>query len=205
MFKLTGGTISGNSSTNGNGVAVMNKGAFSMGGDAAIPATDDVYLDTTNSRTISVDGTLSSTSTVATITPKAYSNGKVVLSGSALGSEYTKFEVTPKTGEIWGISNAGKLVQSVSPGITISVPTYSNDVLDLTATGKTADGSGYTFSAKTGYSSYLWTVNGTVYSTTSNTVTIPKAGLPLTNILMLVATDSAGNVHEAKCTFTVSE
>ena len=205
LFKLTGGTISGNSSTNGNGVAVMNKGAFSMGGDAAIPATDDVYLDTTNSRTISVDGTLSSTSTVATITPAVYSNGKVVLSGSALGSEYTKFEVTPKTGEIWGISNAGKLVQSVSPGITISVPTYSNDVLDLTATGKTSDGSGYTFSAKTGYSSYLWTVNGTVYSTTSNTVTIPKAGLPLTNILMLVATDSAGNVHEAKCTFTVSE
>lgn len=205
LFKLTGGTISGNSSTNGNGVAVMNRGAFSMGGDAAIPATDDVYLDTTNSRTISVDGTLSSTSTVATITPKAYSNGKAVLSGSALGSEYTKFEVTPKTGETWGISSEGKLVQSVSPGITISVPTYTNDVLDLTATGKTSDGSGYTFSAKTGYSSYLWTVNGAVYSTTANTVTIPKDGLPLTNILMLVATDAAGNVHEAKATFTVSE
>ena len=205
LFKLTGGTISGNSSTNGNGVAVMNRGAFSMGGDAAIPATDDVYLDTTNSRTISVDGTLSSTSTVATITPKAYSNGKAVLSGSALGSEYTKFEVTPKTGEIWGISSEGKLVQSVSPGITISVPTYTNDVLDLTATGKTSDGSGYIFSAKSGYSSYLWTVNGAVYSTTANTVTIPKDGLPLTNILMLVATDAAGNVHEAKATFTVSE
>ena len=204
-FTLNGGEISENKAVNLGG-AVYNQGTFSIQGASVIPADltsdakNDVYLVTGS--TITVPSTLSGTAPIATITPESYTVGTPVLGGTKVGSEYTKFDITPKTGETWGIASDGKLVQSVSSGITISVPTYTNADLELTAA---ESGTNYVFTAKGGYASYLWTVNGLVYTTIANTVTIPKAGLPLTNVLMLVATDSAGNVHEAKATFTVTD
>ena len=180
---MSGGTIKGNTAQgNGNGVYLSNIGKFSMSESALVSSNNDVYLP--SGKYITVNGSLSATSPVATITPSAYTDGATVLSGTSalLASEYAKFAVTPCTGENWGISSAGKLVQTISSGISISVPTYTNDDLELTAN---ESGENYVFTAKAGYSSYIWTVAGKVYTTTENTVSIPKAGLPLTNVLLL--------------------
>lgn len=202
---LNGGEISENKAVNLGG-AVYNQGTFSITGNSVIPADlssdakNDVHLFTGS--TITVTGTLSGTAPIATISPESYTVGTPLLTGTAVASEYSKFALVPHGTENWVITNSGKLSIRVDSSFTISVPEYTNDILDLTAT---ESGTNYVFTAKAGYASYLWTVAGQVYTTTTNSVTIPKAGLPLTNILMLVATDSAGNVHEAKATFTVTD
>lgn len=204
-FTLNGGEISENKAVNLGG-AVYNLGTFSIKGDSVIPADlasdakNDVHLYTGS--TITVSGTLTGTAPVATITPEVYTVGTPVLDGTAVASEYTKFALAPHGTENWAITSGGKLSLSVDSSFTITVPTYTNDDLELTAA---ESGTNYVFTAKAGYSSYLWTVAGQVYTTTTNSVTIPKAGLPLTNVILLVATDSSGNFHEAKATFTVTD
>lgn len=200
---MTGGTVSSNSATR-NGSGVYNGGVFMMSGDARVDSSDDVYLPT--GKTIRIAGTLSGTTPVATITPSAYTAGTGVLSidsasGTTMADEYTKFALSNSA---WEINSSGLLQEAgASAGITITVPTYTNDDLELTAS---ASGTNYVFTAKAGYSSYIWTIDSTSETTTSETWTMSASGLSVgTHTLLLIATDSSGNSHEATTTITISE
>ena len=124
IMKMTGGTISGNTaSEHGNGVYVStHKRVMEMSGSAKIDTDNDVYLDgmSQNNAKITVDGTLNPLGGIAArITPKNYSETPPVqvLTG-AVGSNYTKFAVTPDVKEdgiaqTWIIDSAGKLKKSI--------------------------------------------------------------------------------------------
>ena len=112
-FTMSGGIISTNTSTNGNGVAVLNNGTFTMSGSANVVSDNDVYL--MSGRYITVAGFLSATAPVATITPENYAEGTQILSlstdsSATLAQEYNKFGVVQKLdGTEWGINSEGKL------------------------------------------------------------------------------------------------
>ena len=112
----TGCTITGNTAQRGGGVYVKG-GTFKMSGSAVVtPATgseanskgkNDVYLK--SGQAITVDGTLSN-NPAARITPESYTEGRQVLNGSEVGSEYYKFEVTPESSTAeWVIKSDGCL------------------------------------------------------------------------------------------------
>ena len=88
-----------------------------MSASALVSSDNDVYLS--SGKYITVGGSLSATSPVATITPQTYTYGATVLSGTTalLSSEYAKFALTPKTGESWSITSDGKMTNyEVSSG-----------------------------------------------------------------------------------------
>lgn len=83
----------------------------STGSDANTAGKNDVYL--ANSAKIRVDSGLTSPDPiVARITPADYNEGITVLTGTTIGSDYTRFSVTQpadSTGGIWTIKNDGML------------------------------------------------------------------------------------------------
>ena len=113
-FTMTGGSFSGNKAQRGKGAFVCKKdgstGTLSMSGSAKFAESDDVYLydaapNTEPAPTITVAGSLSASS-VATITPSAYTAGRQVLSKGGSVTEITqdicgKFAVTYQYGTNW--------------------------------------------------------------------------------------------------------
>ena len=103
-FTMEGGTVSGNTAQNtqGNGAFVCPDCALNMSGKAQFAKDDDVYLytyDNSTIPTITVAGWLSASS-VATITPSAYTAGRQVLSKGGSVTEITqtickKFALSP--------------------------------------------------------------------------------------------------------------
>ena len=124
IMKMTGGTISGNTASgHGKGVYIStHKRVMEMSGSAKIDINNDVYLNgmSQNNAKITVDGTLNPLGGIAArITPKNYSETPPVqvLTGSTVGTHYTKFAVTPDVKEegiaqTWTIDNTGKLEKS---------------------------------------------------------------------------------------------
>ena len=104
---LSGGEISGNSAYKGNGI-YNNGGTLKMSGGIKIGSGNDVFLPT--NALVTLADTFTETS-VATITPGAYSADTQVLSGSALGSDYSKFAVALESPNnvVWEITEEGKL------------------------------------------------------------------------------------------------
>ena len=129
--EITGCTATATTAAAGGGVYVEAGAIFKMSGGAVItPSTqtntstvkyNDVYLDgsASNNAKITIDGTLNPLGGIAArITPKNYSETPPVqvLTG-AVGSNYTKFTVTPDVKEdgiaqTWIIDNTGKLEKS---------------------------------------------------------------------------------------------
>ena len=131
--------VSGNhAKTSGGGVYVKNgtatftmKGSScitpSSAGDANAAGKNDVYLDNDgggNIAKISLPEVLSGTAPVVariTIADDQYLSTTQVLDGAAVGTEYGKFTVTPKTvsggTQIWTINNTGHLQK---PPVTIN-------------------------------------------------------------------------------------
>ena len=110
-FNLSGGSISNNSATYGSGVSV-NQGSFKMSGSAVVAPDNDVYL--LSGKMITVAGTLSGATPVATITPETYNDGTAVLkaeNGVTLANEVGKFAVTPNDAGEWAINTDGTLKQ----------------------------------------------------------------------------------------------
>jgi hypothetical protein len=126
IMKMTGGTISGNTASgHGKGVYVStSQRVMEMSGSAKIDTDNDVYLDgmASSNAKITVDGTLNPLGGIAArITPKNYSETPPVqvLTGSEVGTHYTKFAVTPQVfkdeegiAQTWTIDNTGKLKKS---------------------------------------------------------------------------------------------
>jgi hypothetical protein len=68
IFTMNGGTITGNSSSYiGSGVAVGGSGTFAMGNDARIEPSNEVYLDSGGSNSITLAGNFSGSDTIAVI------------------------------------------------------------------------------------------------------------------------------------------
>ena len=113
-FTMTGGSFSGNKAQRGKGAFVCKKdgntGTLSMSDKAQFAKDDDVYLydaapGTGTAPTITVAGLLSASS-VATITPSAYTVGRQVLSAGGIIPAITqdicgKFAVTYQYGTNW--------------------------------------------------------------------------------------------------------
>ena len=118
-FTMSGGKIDGNTGKGGGGGAYVVDGTFTMKGSSRISLStgaeeneqgkNDVFL--TNNTMIAVPAALTGTVPAARITPKTYAAGRQVLDGSAVGSVYNKFEVTPQSTPptTWSVGSDGKL------------------------------------------------------------------------------------------------
>lgn len=109
-FNFSGGSITGNvANSAGNGVYVTG-GPFEMSGSAVVASNNDVHLVSSK---ITVAGTLSGTTPVATITPVSYAASTQVLysaDASTLAAAASKFAVTPDNdGKKWTIDASGNL------------------------------------------------------------------------------------------------
>ena len=125
--EITGCTATATTAADGGAVYAESGAVFKMSGGAVItPSTqtntatksfNDVYLNgsASNNAKVTVDGTLSN-NPAARITPQSYTENTSVLTG-AVGSNYTKFTVTPDVKEdgiaqAWVINVAGNLEKS---------------------------------------------------------------------------------------------
>ena len=111
--------VSQNEAQDDGGSVYVDNGTFTIGGSTLITPSsvpdenvigkNDVYL--ANGQKITIDDTLTGTHPVARITPATYNKTTQVLGGTPalLGSEHTKFTVTQKDSEKWGVSEQGKL------------------------------------------------------------------------------------------------
>ncbi len=117
-FIMNGGSISNNTVTEngkGKGVHVVKSNdidpLFEISGDASITEDNDVYL--ANETTITVTGNLTSTDTVATITPNEYSiSRQVLVAGSGViftDKIVNRFLVTQENGNEWYVTVNGNL------------------------------------------------------------------------------------------------
>ena len=121
-ISLNGGTIENNQAAKGGAVYANHQCDFSIknsaritpssGSDEDKPGKNDVYLD--NGKMITVDSELNPAGGIAariTVADSQYNPSTQVLTGSAelLNSEHTKFTVTPKGQDEWGIGSDGKL------------------------------------------------------------------------------------------------
>ena len=116
-FYMTGGIVSDNEGTGGG--VYSNGGTFSIGGNSYIPVGEGgknvVYLY--NDAKITIASPLTSTKTVATITPASYTEGKEILALAAdcsesLAAGSAKFAVTPNGTQTWTLDTEGKLAKS---------------------------------------------------------------------------------------------
>lgn len=109
----TGCTIKGNTAQRGGGVYANNADVIMQGLTRIVvnKVNNDVYLD--NNSLINVADPLTAEDSAARITvPNGkYQTTTKVLDGSAVGSEYTKFQVTPKGDEYWTVGNDGRLTK----------------------------------------------------------------------------------------------
>ena len=103
--------IKNNSAVNGGGVYAANRATVSMQGGTRIDEynKNDVYLEKGSG--ILVEKALTTAGTVARITPEKYSESPAVqvLYGDAVGSQHSKFIVTPKGNQQWKVNNYGRL------------------------------------------------------------------------------------------------
>ena len=119
---LSGGTIEDNTATYGSGMYVSVDSEVAMTNTACLDSSNDAYIETDGS--ILLNASLdASTVTAATITPQSYAVGTTVLSGSAVGTQYTKFIVTPQlvsgSPVSWAIDGMGKLVKPDAGGLSV--------------------------------------------------------------------------------------
>ena len=113
-FKFTGGTITENTASLGAGIfSEKSSTTLEMSGNARVTNDNDIYLYNNGVITIT-GGALTGTAPVARITPATYSGTTKVLDGIAVGSNYTKFAVTPQTSpapQEWTVGGNGRLKQ----------------------------------------------------------------------------------------------
>lgn len=111
IFNFLGGSITGNTASNGKGVYITS-GTLTMSGSAVFGSSDDVYL--ASGKTITITGKLTGGDTVATITPEDYKEVQVLSNGTDsfdFLDAVSKFAVTPNGAESWKITTNGTLVR----------------------------------------------------------------------------------------------
>ena len=138
-FTMSGGKISGNNVLGGNsqGGAVRLNGKFNISGSAYIPygnaiGNNDVFLAQSTSGTpavttyakINIANDITTTGTVATITPQKYKRGMPILSGTStlLSSHQSKFQLSDGNNADWDRSSTA--VSTEVSNIIIASPVY---------------------------------------------------------------------------------
>lgn len=118
---ITGGTVSGNVAQNpadpsaaAHGNGIYNDGDLSLKGNVQIDSNNDIYLPA--NKYVTIPDRITCSGYAATITPAVYGEGVKVLTGSGLGSFYTKFGVS-NTG--WRILANGKLTNKASTAVAV--------------------------------------------------------------------------------------
>ena len=172
--------ISGNLSGDGDGVYVED-GTFTMNDGAVISSDNDVYL--ANGTTITVTGNLTSTDTVATITPNVYSTTRQVLvagSGVNLTDKIVnRFLVTPEnSGNEWYVTVNGNLQNMEKDVNGYYLGREPSDKVTTSETVTTDDGDVELTKVSCSIESYdnmLWIAQGL------KTSTIHKFDIKLTN------------------------
>ncbi|MBB5219963.1 hypothetical protein HNP77_002352 [Treponema rectale] len=118
-FTMTGGVIKNNTLTSisGLGKGIFVNGTFNMSGNALVDSTNDVYL--TSEKTITITDSLSEleTDNVISITPNSYEAGRTLLEAGTgtivnLADEVGKFALTPDASDPtagWFITSDGTL------------------------------------------------------------------------------------------------
>jgi hypothetical protein len=135
---MSGGVISGNTAGTGytgNGVHVGDvitpppqPTVFKMSGGARIDSGNDVYL--ISDKYITIGGNLTGAAPVAVITPASYTAGTVVLSGTVVSANYSKFAVTPNPNR-WYIGPDGKLTYDAASGGTITTVNAGAEIYQI--------------------------------------------------------------------------
>jgi len=136
----------------------------------------------------------------------------VTRTGYTFGGWYTDSEFTDGN-EITGWA-AGEKTAAVTVyakwtvnivTITVSAPTYSGKTLSLASE---TSGTTTTFTVDSGYESYNWYYDGTLYSSTGNTWALdrsgssPKVTTGSHQILVIVKETGMSNSYSATCTYT---
>ena len=186
-FIMNGGSISNNTVTEngkGKGVHVVKSNdidpLFEISGDASITEDNDVYL--ANETTITVTGNLTSTDTVATITPNVYSTTRQVLvpdSGEIFTDKIVnRFLVTQENGNEWYVTVNGNLQKIENDSNGYYLGREPSDNVTTTETVTTEDGDVVLTKVSCSIESYdnmLWIAHGL------KTSTIHKFDITLTN------------------------
>lgn len=86
--RITGATISGNISDKNLGNAVYNNSTLSIGREAQIDSSNDIYLP--DGKTLDISSKLLCSGYAATITPQSYREKNLVLGGEAMSTNYMK-------------------------------------------------------------------------------------------------------------------
>ena len=118
---MSGGLIQGNTAADkGKGICFFlgsgnNKLKMKMSGTAKVESNNDVYLHSVNTITVDESSfTPQGGGKAATITPETYNTTTQVLSGTAVGTEHGKFEVTrASNGDFWAVTEDGNLARFV--------------------------------------------------------------------------------------------
>lgn len=110
-FIMSGGTVCNNYTYQnvGNGFGIAIFGTFEMSGNAVLTNNDILVA---KNRSICLTDKLNCAGTAAVITPANYATTTKVLSGDAMGLNYSKFEVTPTATETWYVNSAGYLMNT---------------------------------------------------------------------------------------------
>lgn len=90
--RITGATFSGNTSDKDLGNAVYNDSTLSIGRNAQLDSSNDIYLP--NGKTLDISSKLLCSGYAATITPQSFKEKNQVLGGDAMSTNYMKVGIS---------------------------------------------------------------------------------------------------------------
>lgn len=210
IFKFTGGTIAGNQVTDatslGTGIFLENSGTIlEMSGNARVANDNDIYLP--DNRVVTITGALSN-NPVARITVPAYkynTNTQVLEAGSGvnLANEHTKFTVTPKGSEEWGVDVNGKLkklgkvmlyVQAAYRTIQVKAVTADNSAITVEGADTSAIASGI---------QTMFTATGTSITLKGSITELDCSGTTTSKNITALAFSGCTALQKLQCNYTL--
>ncbi len=93
--RITGASISSNTSDKALGNGVYNNSIIVLGSNAQLDSSNDIYL--VNGKKVSIASKLNCSGYAAIITPESYAEKKQILDGDAMSTNYMKFGLTNST------------------------------------------------------------------------------------------------------------
>ncbi|MBP9989692.1 MAG: hypothetical protein KBT46_09385, partial [Ruminococcus sp.] len=130
---ISGGNITGNriveTAKTPMGSGIYNASSLILKADAQIDSSNDVYL--VSGKKITIEDRLTCYGYAATITPANYTEGLVVLDGSAMSTNYQKIGVS---NPVWHTLANGKISTTTASTVAIVSKTGANSVEYITLT-----------------------------------------------------------------------
>ena len=207
----------------GSGIYLSANGNLKIKGHTEVILPNVIYLQSGAKIEIAdslspYDPGSSSGRLTARLVLESYTEGSEILQAGTgvttytFGSATAKFEIMPQeiTGgqkQYWALNDSGQLEKKAGTQLTVSIPTNENDIQvtiqktvgELVQTVQPGThftgGNKLTFTAKDGFDSYKWTIDG-VEETDNNAMTIDTTNWTVGNyVIYLEAKDSAGKYY----------